>query len=153
MLFILTVGRTTWLSALIAGIFFLADSLLFWRLSAIKRRARVKVTLLTVQNNDSELMSYIAAYILPFIGFSSGDIRQSLAQVVFFLCVGWIYVRANLTHINPVLSLAGLHISEVTTAGGEQLKLLSYYPRLRPGKELMVVESGDGIALEVRGEG
>jgi hypothetical protein len=65
---------------------------------------------------DGEVLSYIAAYLLPFLAVDLTNINDTVlfCGFLFVLCV--VYVNSNMLFVNPLLSLAGFHTFEVTDA-------------------------------------
>lgn len=72
-----------------------------------------KIVVHRAEPKDSEVLSYIAVYLIPFLGI---DLTQ-LNDVVLFggflvvLCV--VYINSNMLFTNPLLSLVGFHTFEV----------------------------------------
>jgi len=63
---------------------------------------------------DGEVLSYIAAYLVPFLGV---DLTKTNDVVLFcgfltVLCI--VYINSNMLFVNPILSLAGFHTFEIT---------------------------------------
>ena len=67
--------------------------------------------IVSVQNMDSELLSYIFTYILPFLGFP--EERRIIVILFLLLIIGILYVRSDMIGINPILALLGYHIVRV----------------------------------------
>jgi hypothetical protein len=63
---------------------------------------------------DGEVLSYIAAYLVPFLGI---DLTKTNDVVLFcgflaVLCI--VYINSNMLFVNPLLSLTRFHTLEVT---------------------------------------
>lgn len=102
----------------------------------------------SVQRKDSEVIAYIFAYVFPFLGFDIQDASNALGLAVFFLVLMVLNVSSNMIHINPVLSLLGYHLYEVTLAEGDAHTLITGRSRLVRGTRLESVLVGDGISME-----
>ncbi|MDR2926726.1 MAG: hypothetical protein LBV41_00755 [Cytophagaceae bacterium] len=62
------------------------------------------VTVLNVNNKNSEAVGYIATYIIPFLFQGFGDWYELLAFAFMMIIIYRIYINSNLILINPVLS-------------------------------------------------
>jgi hypothetical protein len=62
------------------------------------------VTVLNVNNKNSESVGYIATYIIPFLFQGFGDWYELLAFAFMMIIIYRIYINSNLILINPVLS-------------------------------------------------
>lgn len=100
------------------------------------------------QRRDSEVMGYIASYLVPFVTFPFDKLQQLAALLIFFLVLLIIYVNSNLVYINPILNLAGYHLYEVSIEHSS----LSYYliarKRLVRNQPFRLVHLSDEILLE-----
>jgi hypothetical protein len=98
--------------------------------------------------HDSDVMAYIATYIIPFVTFPLGALKQIIALVFFLLVLLLIYVRSNMIYVNPVLSLFGYHLYEVEI---EYSTRSHYYIARKPlerGHNIRFVRLSDDIYLE-----
>ena len=89
---------------------------LFAYLSFAGRGPTDEITVAGVIPRDSETMSYIVTYLLPFLNIDFSDRHAAFALGIAFAVVGVLYVNSNMLYINPVLSLAGFHLFEVETS-------------------------------------
>src|SRR5262249_58430659 len=80
-----------------------------------------KVTVVHVR--DDQVMSYIMSYLVTFLSIAFSDARQLIALAAFFVILAYIYVNANMIHINPTLNFLGYHLYEVTLEDGETYNL------------------------------
>ena len=62
------------------------------------------VTVLNVNNKNSESIGYIATYIIPFLFQNFSDWYELFAFVFIMLIIYRIYINSNLILINPILS-------------------------------------------------
>jgi hypothetical protein len=104
-----------------------------------------------VQDRSSDLMAYLASYILPFVSFTLDTWKQILA-ILFTLCLfGYVYVSSMMIHINPTLHiLFGLHLYDVTIEGrqNQHFSLLARHRPLASNQDLWVIDVGYGIFIE-----
>ena len=77
----------------------------------------VQVTLNDVRARDSDAMSYVVTYLVPFVGTSADTWRERLAYLLLFGVLAVLYIRASLFYINPLLNLFGYHLHEGTRSG------------------------------------
>ena len=71
-------------------------------------------------NSGVEYLSYLATYILPFVGLKFDSWNNILASGILFLLIGFIYIRTNLIYANPTLALFGYNIYEVEVASNQK---------------------------------
>jgi hypothetical protein len=103
----------------------------------------------TVRGRDDQVMSYVMSYLVGFLSVAFSDTRHLIALAAFFLLLAYIYVNANVIHVNPVLNLLGYHLYEVTLADGETYSLIAR-GRVRRGATLSFATIGDDILLQKR---
>ena len=58
--------------------------------------------------------SYLLGYLLPVILVDLSDTSAVTAVVVFLLFLGLVFIRSNLTYLNPLLALAGFRLFSIT---------------------------------------
>jgi hypothetical protein len=135
---------------LVAGLVVLALVSVYLKL-VVPKINTVPVRVREVQARDIDTMSYIAAYILPFLTFTLDSWKQILAIVFTFAIFGFLYVNSSMISINPTLNLLfRYHLYDIVVEGkeDEHFFLLSHRKRL-PGSTLMeVVDLGVGILVE-----
>lgn len=107
--------------------------------------------IIDVQRHDSDVMGYIASYIIPFVAFPLGDWQQIAALIVFLLLLLVIYVSSNMIYINPMLTILGYHLYEVKVENSEASHYLVTRQHVIRGKIVRVVKIGDDAWLESRG--
>jgi hypothetical protein len=69
--------------------------------------------LLEVENRDSDVVAYVATYLLPFLTVFSASLRDVLSLLAFIAIICAIYVRSRLIYVNPVLALLGFRLWRV----------------------------------------
>jgi len=72
----------------------------------------------TVSDAGSEVAGYLATYLLPFLTVAEPNTRDVIAYILFLLVTGLIYVRSEMTQINPTLYLLSRRVVRVTTTAG-----------------------------------
>ena len=109
--------------------------------------APTRVNVTQIQRKDTDTVSYIATYVLPFLTIPFSDLQQGLILTTFFLMVGVLYMNSNMIHINPMLNLTGFHIYEMILSDGRTCSIISKNV-VRRGAELSVIAIGDDLYLE-----
>ena len=121
---------------------------LFW-LRAVKCIDPIDVKISSVVRRDSEIMSYIVTYLLPFVALPSGELADSISLGIFLIVLCLLYVNSGMIHVNPTLSLLGWHLYEVVTIEDNSLTIISRR-RLRRGVTLEIVRIEDEIYVEIQ---
>jgi hypothetical protein len=57
--------------------------------------APVSAVVVDYRQRGEEVLGYVAAYLIPFVGFSLTDIRQGVALLVFLLVLAYLYVTTD----------------------------------------------------------
>ncbi len=102
------------------------------------------------QQRDSEAMSYIASYVVPFASFSLDVIPQILALAVFILVLLVLYVNSNMIYVNPMLNLAGYHLYEIEVEHGDHSLYYLARKRLARGEIIHYVSISSDVLLEAK---
>lgn len=82
-----------------------------------------KVT--SLKNSGVEYLSYLATYIIPFVGLKFEPWNNLVASIILFLLIGFIYTKTNLIYANPTLALFGFYIYEIETDSGDTRTIIS----------------------------
>jgi hypothetical protein len=113
-------------------------------------RAPIQTTIATQKSRDSEVMSYVASYIIPFVTFPFTSWQQVVAMIVFITVLCLLYVNSDMLCINPMLNLFRYRVYEITVEqSAETYALITRRQhRLKHGDTIRVVDAGTGIFLE-----
>jgi len=117
-------------------------------LRKVQRTSPHGATITAVHHKDSEAMSYIVSFLLPFLGFSVTDWRMVVCLCAFVAVIGVIYIHSNMVYINPVLSFRGYHLYEVTYDSGKVAMLLCKRQHVPTQMTMSVVDLGDNAIME-----
>lgn len=90
----------------------------------------------TARPRDDDVMAYVMTYLLPFLGLATDTGRQQLALLLFIAVVAVLYIKGRLFYVNPLLSLVGYRLFEVTSDEGRPVILLTKREYIRQGTEL-----------------
>ena len=99
---------------------------------------------------DSEAMSYVITYLLPFLGLDSSNRADQVSLAVFLLVVAVLYISSNLIHMNPMLSILRFRILEIDHDDGQRSILITRRSYIQTGTCIAVVSLSDSILLEKR---
>lgn len=97
-----------------------------------------------IRNSGVEYLSYLATYIIPFIGLKFDTWNNILATSLLFIVIGFIYTKTDLLYANPTLALFGYYIFKATFEDGEERTVISK-GKLKKNNSYKYKELGDDI--------
>jgi hypothetical protein len=100
------------------------------------------------ESNDKEVLSFLLAYLLPFI--SSKDMAfegQWMTGAYIIAIIFLVIVHAGIFHFNPVMGLLGYHFYGVKNSEGVALLVISRAELRRPSKDVEAVRLAHNIYL------
>ena len=59
------------------------------------------------KSESYEHLTFLATYIIPFLGFSFDEPRKLMAYILLLIVIGFIFVRTDKYYANPTLALLG----------------------------------------------
>lgn len=121
-------------------------SLYFLFFNIVLKSSSEKYTIKEVKSNSVEHLSYLATYILPFVGLKFDSWQSILATVSLFYVLGHIYIKTNMILTNPTLTFFGYSISTIIDSK-EKIKLLIHKGELLKNKELDFVPLVENIYI------
>ena len=142
-----TVEFCTFICLLVFPFFIL---LIFLRLAENGNNSTT-ITVKRRTDSSSEYLEYIVIYIVPLVVQNYMDKINMLSLLIMMLIMGFVYVRANLFHINPVLNMLGYKMYKIEDDADNEFTLLSKNKILMNSK-LKVNELGDTIRIEAKDE-
>lgn len=113
-------------------------SLYFILYKIVLKSSTEKVNVDKVQDNHSEHLSYLATYILPFVGLKFDVWQNTISTVALFYVLGHIYIKTNLILTNPTLTFFGFYISKIIDELENQ-KIIIHKGELKKGKEIDLI--------------
>lgn len=128
---------------------FVAALVLYLR-SCQRRHQRSFIKVRDYRQRDSEAMSYIASYIVPFASFSLDIIPQILALAVFLAALLVLYVNSNMIYINPMLNFLGYHLYEIEVEHSDHSHYYLARKRLVRGETIHYVHISHDVLLELK---
>src|SRR5579884_4105781 len=115
-----------------------------------RRVAPIQGKIVERQEKGSDVMGYIAGYIVPFATFPLSGWQQIAAFLVFVFVLGIVYVNSEMIRVNPILNLLGYRLYEVKVENGEDSVSLITRRRVKRGDLIRVVDVGPNIFGESR---
>jgi hypothetical protein len=125
----------------------LAGTVIFLRI--VQRFEGIEMPVGVIRRKDSDTMSYIASYIIPFAATAFDKVEQVVALGIFLVVLCAVYINSSMIHINPLLSLMGYNLYEIEDADGNPYFLTSKR-NLRRGDTVKAIDLANNIFLEKR---
>ncbi|MBE3560681.1 MAG: hypothetical protein IMW89_15900 [Ktedonobacteraceae bacterium] len=102
---------------------------------------------LDYRQRDSEVMTYVATYLIPFVSFPLDLGPQILALIVFLSTLLVLYVNSNLIYVNPMLNLFGYHLYEINLEQSDHSHYYIARGRLKRGETVHYVYISNEVLL------
>jgi hypothetical protein len=113
-----------------------------------RKHQRAFIRLRNYQQRDSEAMSYIASYVVPFASFSLDIVPQVIALTIFILMLLALYVNSNMIYVNPMLNLVGYHLYEIEIEHSNHSHYYLARKRLARDEIIYYVQVSGDVLLE-----
>jgi hypothetical protein len=97
---------------------------------------------------DGDALAYIATYLVPFAAITATTARERVALLLFILLIAVLYVRSELFYVNPLLTLVGYRLFQVSTPAGTSAVLLTRRRFLPSGISLSARRLSDYVYWE-----
>ncbi len=91
----------------------LPNVVLFWMFKRCRRYSPYQLTVTNVSTRNSDVLNYIATYLIPFVTFNTDKINDLISFIVMMIVLAIVYVNANVFFINPLLNLFGYHVYQI----------------------------------------
>jgi hypothetical protein len=150
LLFLLLAIRfeTLWLEVVCGGLAAAGFLDMLWIVFGVARRTSADpIRLAKVQDAGPEVAGYLATYLLPFLTVAQPTVRDIAAYTIFLMVTGLVYVRSEMTQVNPTLYILGRRVVRVTTDQGWSGHLV-VRNRVQPGDALRVVALNPAVRIE-----
>lgn len=121
-------------------------SLYFLFFNIVLKSSAEKYTIKETKSNSVEHLSYLATYILPFVGLKFDSWQSILATISLFYVLGHIYIKTNMILTNPTLTFFGYAISTVIDSN-DKTKLIIHKKGMIKNKELDFVPLVENIYI------
>ncbi len=93
-------------------------------------------------------MGYVASYVVPFVTLPLNGWQQISTLLIFISVLGVIYVKSSMIRINPMLSLVGYSLYDITFENDPDSYSLFTRRPIKRGDTVRIVDVGRGIFLE-----
>ncbi len=100
------------------------------------------------QIRDGDVMGYIASYIIPFVAFPLNGWQQIAVLLIFMIVLGIVYINSEMISINPMFSILGYHLYEITIDNEAESYSLITRRRIKRGETVRIVDMGRNVFLE-----
>jgi hypothetical protein len=142
--------EVTWLEVACAVLAVIGYADMIWIVFGITRRIEHEpITPAAVSDAGSDVAGYLATYLLPFLTVAEPSVRDVVAYALFLLVTGLIYVRSEMTQINPTLYLLGRRVARVTTGDGWSGYVIMR-TRPEPDEPIQTVSLNPEVRVEVK---
>jgi len=121
-------------------------SLYFIFFNIVLTQASGKHEIKEVKSNNVEHLSYLATYILPFVGLKFDSWQSILATISLFYVLGHIYIKTNMILTNPTLTFFKYSISTAVDSK-DKTKLIIHKGEIPKNKEIDLVPLIDNIFI------
>ena len=152
LLFLLLALRftTPWLVMACAVLFVIGLVDTIWIVLHISgKTAPEPVTVRDVSDAGPEVAGYLATYLLPFLTVAEPTGRDIAAYVIFLVVTGLIYVRSEMTQINPTLYVLGRKVTKISTSGGWSGYVIAR-SSIEPGDVVRLIPLNKEVEVEAR---
>jgi len=109
------------LPAICVALLFCSFCCYLWFRRLINGAQEGPLTILTIEDKNSEHLVFLATYVVPLVGFGLDNVRQMVNLGITLALLGALYVRTNLFYANPTLSLLGFRVFNVTFKSGSAI--------------------------------
>ena len=141
---------TMWLRWTCAGLAVIGVGLMLWVVFYVANRTGAELVVVNrVEDAGAEVAGYLATYLLPFLTVGEPSVRDVLAYAIFLAIGGLIYVRSEMTQVNPTLYLLGRRVVKVAIEGGWSGYVVVRSVPAVDG-EMRVVSWNNQVRVEVR---
>ncbi len=118
----------------------------------VNKLSPTPVDIAEIRKHGATIANYMIGYLIPFMGIVFDGAQEAAAYIISLAVLGTLYVNSNLIYLNPVLSLMGYNLYEVTLKEGGNHFLIT--PRRVVRRErLRCVKGGEDLLLEKRESG
>lgn len=67
-----------------------------------------------IKSEDYEYLTFLATYIIPFVGLSFDDPRRLIAYFILLVIIGVMLIRTDKYYANPTLAVLGFKLYRAT---------------------------------------
>jgi hypothetical protein len=108
-----------WLEIACAALATIGFADMAWIVFGVSRRTAAEpIRLAAVEDAGPAIAGYLATYLLPFLTTPQPTDRDLAAYLLFLFVTGLIFVRSEMTQVNPTLYVLGRRVVKITTDRG-----------------------------------
>jgi Mn2+/Fe2+ NRAMP family transporter len=139
-----------WIAWLLIGLSVLAVGLLLLVLKALAGGQVRTIEAKEIKREDERVLRFMASYIVPLVvaAFGGAALPTLLGTAGVVLLLALLYVRGQMYHLNPVLSLLGYRLYEVKQPTNAIVMVLSRRRHLRHDEPIRCRFLTDDVAFE-----
>lgn len=108
----------------------------------------VPITVRRAKPRDTEVLSYIAGYLVPFFGLDLSQPDDWVTLGAFLLVLGVVYVNSSLVLVNPLLSLARYRAWDIVDSHDHEYLLVTRHVPT-PNEVLKPMKVGEYLRVRV----
>ena len=152
LLFVLLALRftTPWLRYTCAALAVAGFVDMTWVVFRVSARTQAEpLRIAAVEDAGPEVAGYLATYLLPFLTVPEPSGRDLAAYIIFLLVTGLIYVRSEMTQINPTLYILGRRVVHIVSDGHWDGHVI-VRSSVEPGTVLRTVPLNPAVRVEVK---
>ena len=138
--------RFTCIGLTVLGIGLMAH-IVFWVAGRTTEAEPIQLT--QVEDAGADVSGYLATYLLPFLTVAEPSVRDVAAYALFLVIAGLIYVRSEMTQINPTLYVLLRRVLKVSMNAGWSGYVVAR-SSLKPDDVIDVVPLNERVRVEVR---
>lgn len=116
-----------------------------------RKLAPMPLNLTKVEYKSSDLLTYMFSYVFPFLNIDFSSRIDILCIGVFFVMLALVYVNSNLIYINPMLSVMGFRLYQVTDSNDNTYVLIIQREILMVGSSIQARLLGGNILISLKG--
>ena len=89
------------------------------------KRADKIITIKEIDNDNSNNLTYLLTYIIPFLAVEITTLNDIIIQFILFVFIGFLYVNSSMLQINPTLNLLGYKLYKIIDKNNDKYYLIS----------------------------
>lgn len=122
-------------------------TLYFVLYKVVLKSSTEQINVVEIEDNNTDHLSYLATYILPFVGLKFDCWQNTIATIALFYVLGHIYVKTNLILTNPTLTFFGFNISKIIDENNLP-KLIIHKTKIIKGKGTNFIHLSNNIYIQ-----
>lgn len=151
---VLRVPALGWATWIVVGVCIVFVGLLAAVFLQVRRLQSHLVEVTLIRRADERVLGFASAYVVPavIVLFGEESWVTGAATVALVLLLMVIYVRGELYHLNPTLTVIGFRLYEITEANGQVTMLLSRQKQIAFPGNLQYRKLSAEVAIQLKGD-